>query len=131
MTNPNPKRVAFDIVILLTDSEKTTNFTLEMLEGGCICASYHLSIGDCGPLVEFLRDTARGPRDAMVVGVALDNGKQTICMRREGAIVALWCAEEDGCFRLSLHMATKLACDLEQTADEARDHLEKVSKKAA
>jgi hypothetical protein len=104
-------------------------------ENRCPTATFLKSIlgffGDCGPLVEFLRDTARGPRDAMVVGVALDNGKQTICMRREGAIVALWCAEEDGCFRLSLHMATKLACDLEQTADEARDHLEKVSKKAA
>jgi hypothetical protein len=49
-------------------------------------------------------------------------------MRREGAIVAFVVCRKDGCFRLSLNKATKLADDFEKAADDARDHLEKVTK---
>jgi hypothetical protein len=38
-----------------------------MLERDRIYARYHLSIGDIGPFVEFLRDTLQGRSDAQVV----------------------------------------------------------------
>ncbi len=131
MTAINPRKVTTDIVMSLTESEATTWIMLELGFRRSVSERFCFSVGDTGPVVELLRSTVAASTDANVDYVILDNGNQTICIRREGASIAIWCYGQDRHFCLSINQASELGNELEAAADDARDHLRKVNKKAA
>ena len=103
MTNINPRRVETSIIMSLTESEQTTSIILEMGFRGNVGERLRISLAEIGSVVGLLRKNMVGSDDATAVeSVSLEREMQTICMRCERGIVAVWCFGLDRHFCLSI-----------------------------
>lgn len=121
--------VAWDLVMHLAD-ETDTSVILEVNEGDSIRSQAAIYPEDVKNVVALARNVIEGEDNQEFAGVELRRDEKILYLRKEEGVVTYWYERTDAAGDLPADISVKdfrlLVAELENAADDMREHLERL-----